>query len=247
MIILPTIELWEGRCISQRRGDLDNVEIWHVDPLRAAEGFAAAGATGMHITDFDAIAGDTRNQALIGEIIRHAELSVQLYCGITTREQVEHRLEAGAARVVLGRAAAYDPHMVKAAAKYHPDQIVLGMEMSGGRLWLHGWSEPCAFTPEAFLDAFAPDPLAGILITDVDNDMGRTDGSLGTISHLAAHSRAPVIASGVVHEPDDLARLKYVPNVAGALIGRALFNHAIDLGEALALAAAPVGETAGFV
>lgn len=247
MFILPAIELWEGRCISQRRGDLDNVEIWHVDPVETAERFAAAGATAMHITDFDAIAGDTRNHAMIGEIIRHAGLSVQVYGGMTTREQAEHWIGAGAARVVLGRAAAYDPAMVKAAAKYHPDTIVLGMEVSDGRLWLLGWTEPCAFTPEAFLDAFAPDPLAGVLITDVDNDMGRTDGSLGTIGHLASHSRAPVIASGVVHEIDDVSRLKHVPNVAGALIGRALFNHRIDLAEALALAAAPLGETADFV
>lgn len=236
MIIYPAIELLDGRCVSLRQGRLDAPQIWHLDPVERACAFAEAGAEWLHVTDFDALGGDTRNRDIIARIIREAGLPVQVAGGIRSREQIADWLDRGAGRVVVATLAAFDPAAVKAAAKYHPDQIVLAVDVWQGRVMIKGWTTESAFTPKDFIRAYEDDPLAAVLVTDVDNDIDATDGSLGLVSGLADLCRAPVIASGLVHTPDDISRLTYLRNVSGAIVGRALFNRSVDLAEALALA-----------
>ena len=247
MILYPTSELQNGRCVSLRRGRIDEAEIWHVDPLEMAQKFAAAGANIMQITDFDALASDGRNEALIQRILREVPISVQLAGGIRTRERAEFWLEQGVAKVVIGTAATINPDMVLETARFHPDAVVLAVDVQDGRVKAQGWRETTAFAPEDFIAYFKSAPLAGITITDIASDIGDGDGSLGVISALAAACRHQVIASGIVRSLDDISRLKYVGNVHGALVGRALFNRAVDLAEALAVAAAPIEPTAAFI
>jgi len=245
MMIYPTMELLDGRCVTLDKGNLDAPMIWHVDPVETAKGFAEAGAEWMHLTDFNALQGDTSNEELVAEIIRTAGVPVQLGGGIRSRERAEYWIEKGAGRVVIGTMAAYDPAAVAELAKYHPDQVVLALDVWQGQVMTEGWRKSGAWTPEAFVDAFENVPFAGILVTDIDSDMSDLDAQLGLISSLAAKAKSPVIASGVVRTADDIARLKYVQNIAGALVGRALFNKTVSLEEALATAqpeAEPVAE-----
>ncbi|MCG7622536.1 MULTISPECIES: HisA/HisF-related TIM barrel protein [unclassified Epibacterium] len=245
MMIYPTMELLDGRCVTLDKGNLDAPMIWHVDPVETAKGFAEAGAEWMHLTDFNALQGDTSNDELVAEIIRTAGVPVQLGGGIRSRERAEYWIEKGAGRVVIGTMAAYDPAAVAELAKYHPDQVVLALDVWQGQVMTEGWRKSGAWTPEAFVDAFENVPFAGILVTDIDSDMSDLDAQLGLISSLAAKAKSPVIASGVVRTADDIARLKYVQNIAGALVGRALFNKTVSLEEALATAqpeAEPVAE-----
>lgn len=236
MIIYPTLELQNGRCVSLRRGRLEEPSIWHVDPMETAQGFVETGAEWIHITDFDAVDGKGENAALIEDIIKHTGCSVQVAGGIRTRDMVESWIEKGAGRVVLGTIAARDPDMVKELANRHPDQIVLAADVWQGQLMTDGWRNPVAITPEDFLASYADVPLASVLITDIDSDIEQPDAQLGLLSRLAGETRHQVIAAGTVHELDDVARLKYVPNIAGTLIGRALFSKNVDLGEALEVA-----------
>jgi len=222
MIIYPTIELQDGRCVSLRRGALDAPEIWHVDPVEKAQEFAAQGAQIIHLTDFDAVAGSDRSEAIVRRILREVPISVQLAGGIRTHERAAAWLDAGAARVVIGTAATLNPGAVLEAAKYHPDAVVLAMDVRDGHVMAQGWHETTAFTPEGFIAHFDGAPLAGVVVTDVASDIGDGDGSLGVISAIAAASRLPVIASGIVRGLDDISRLKYVGHVTGVLVGRAL-------------------------
>jgi len=247
MMIYPTIELKNGHCVSLRRGRLDEALLWHVDPLEKAHEFAAAGAEWMQVTDFDAIGGSDGNRALVAEIIHHVGIPVQLAGGFRTREQIEAGIETGAGRIVVGTLATRDPNLVKEMAKRYPDQIVLSVDIFGGQVMVDGWTNACAITAEAMIEAFDGVPLAAILITDIDNDVDATEASLGLISHLSGLSRTPVIASGLVHTADDIARLKYVYNISGALVGRALFNKTVDLDEALAIARPEAEEVAEFI
>lgn len=246
MIVYPTLELHEGKCVSLTRGRLEEPVIWHVDPLRTARGFAEAGAQWMHLTDIGALAGTGENGALAERIIRGAGVPVQLGGGFRSAEAVNRWIDKGAGRIVVGTMALQDPDAVKALARRHPDQIVLALDVSGGRLMTAGWRMPGAITPADFLAEFATAPLAGVIITDIDSDIEDSDGSLGVISGLAAQTRHPVIARGTVRTTDDVARLKYVPNIAGTLIGRALMARDVNLAEALSLAAAPNEPTAAF-
>ena len=246
MMIYPTMELQNGRCVSLDKGRLDEPMVWHVDPVLTARGFAAAGAEWMHLTDFDGIAGGGGNNDLLGSVIRAAGIPVQLGGGFRSRDSVERWIDKGAGRIVIGTLAAQEPDLVKQMAKYHPDQIVLAVDVWRGQVMIEGWRQPSAFTPEDFIGAFDGVPLAGIIVTDIDSDMGDVEAQLGLISGLARVSRTPIIASGVVRTVDDISRLKYIPNIAGALVGRALFNKTVTLEEALETARPGLEHVAEF-
>ena len=236
MMIYPTMELLDGRCVTLDKGNLDAPMIWHVDPVETAKGFAEAGAEWMHLTDFNALQGDSSNQELVEELIRTAGLPIQLGGGIRSREQAEFWIEKGVGRVVIGTMAAYDPAAVAELAKYYPDQVVLAVDVWQGQVMTEGWLKAGAFEPETYITAFGNAPFAGIIVTDIDSDMADVEAQLGLISGLAAAAHSPVIASGVVRNADDLSRLKYINNIAGALVGRALFRKTLSLEEALEVA-----------
>ncbi len=246
MIIFPTIELQNGHCVTLSRGRVEEPTIWHVDPVKRAREFAAAGAEWLHVTDLDAVVGNEANSGLVQGIIRQAGIPVQLAGGFCTMEHVETAIDRGTGRVVIGTAAVRDPDFVKEAAKFHPDQIVLAVDVYRGRVAIDGWRALTAFEPARFVEEFSTAPLAAILVTDVDNYAGDSDGSVGMISMVADAARSPVIAGGIADSLDDISRLKYVRNIAGAQVGRALFNRSIAIEEALAVARAvpmePVAE-----
>ncbi|MCZ4352963.1 1-(5-phosphoribosyl)-5-[(5-phosphoribosylamino)methylideneamino] imidazole-4-carboxamide isomerase [Roseovarius aestuarii] len=236
MIIYPTLELFNGKCVSLTRGRLDEPVIWHVDPIETARGFAEAGAEWMHVTDINALRGDGDNNDLTLEIIRAAGIPVQLGGGFRSRDQVARWVDHGVGRVVIGTMAAHDPDLLRALAKQFPDQITLAVDIFEGAVMTDGWRSRSSFTPEAYVAAFDDAPLAGIIVTDIDSDIAERDASLSVITALAASTRHPVIARGTVASVDDVARLAYVPNIAGTLIGRALLSKDVDLAKALMVA-----------
>ncbi|MFC4214922.1 HisA/HisF-related TIM barrel protein [Pseudophaeobacter arcticus] len=247
MMIFPTIELLDGRCVTLEKGRLEEPMVWHVDPVEKAKEFAAAGAQWMHLTDFNAIQGDDSNKELVAEIIRSAGIPVQLGGGMRSRDSIESWIEQGAGRIVVGTLAALDPTLVCEMAKQYPDQIVLAVDVWQGQVMTEGWRQAGAFEPESYIAAFGAAPFAGIIVTDIDSDMSDLDGQLGLISGLAAKAQSPVIASGVVRCVDDLSRLKYLSNIAGALVGRALFRKTLTLEEALEAAQPHPEEVAEFI
>ncbi|MCZ7675999.1 MAG: 1-(5-phosphoribosyl)-5-[(5-phosphoribosylamino)methylideneamino] imidazole-4-carboxamide isomerase [Roseovarius sp.] len=247
MIIYPTLELHAGKVVSLTRGRLEEPVIWHVDPVETARGYAAAGAEWLHVTDVDALAGTGDNAELIEQIIRAAGIPVQLGGGFRSRETIERWIDTGAGRIVAGTLAAHDPDLVRELAKWHPDQMVLAVDVFEGSVMTEGWRSKSAFDPETYIGAFDDAPLAGIIVTDIDADIADADASLAVISGLAAATRHPVIARGTVRSVDDVARLKYVQNIAGTLIGRALLSKDVDLAEALAVAASDAEPVADFI
>ncbi|MEM6311424.1 MAG: 1-(5-phosphoribosyl)-5-[(5-phosphoribosylamino)methylideneamino] imidazole-4-carboxamide isomerase [Pseudomonadota bacterium] len=247
MIIYPTLELLNGRCVSLSRGRLDAAAIWHVDPIETARAWVAAGAAWMHITDFDWVQGQAGHDDLIAEIIRAVGIPVQLAGGFRTADGVANWIDKGAGRVVLSTLAARDPQTFKALAKAYPDQIALAVDVWQGRVMLDGWRQESSFAPEDFIAAFNDAPLAAVIVTDIEADVSDRDAQLGVVSGLAALARAPVIASGVVRNVDDVARLTYVPNISGALVGRALFRRAVDLRAALEIARPEPEPVAEFI
>lgn len=233
MILYPTIELKDGRCVSLPKGRIDEPVIWHVDPVEKAKEFAHAGAEWMHVTDFDAIGGISRNRDLVKRIIREAGIPVQLGGGFRARGRVEEWIDAGAGRVVVSTLAAENPHLVKELADRHPDQIVLAVDVLHDHVMIDGWKVKSAYTAERYVRSFEGTPFAAIIVTDVSADISETDAKLHMVSELAQIAKVPVIASGVVRTLDDIARLRLLHKVSGAIVGRALFNKTIDLKEAL--------------
>lgn len=246
MIIYPTLELSHGKCVSLPRGRLDEPSIWHVDPVETARGFAAAGAEWMHVTDIDAIAGQSENAELVEELIRTVPVPMQIGGGFRSRDVVERWIDKGAGRIVIGTMATHDPQTFRMLANEYPDQMVLAVDVFEGSVMTEGWRTKSALEPEHYLAAFEDVPLAGVIVTDIDADIEDSDASLGVITSLAASTRHPVIARGTVRSVDDVSRLKYVPNISGTLIGRALFSKKVDLAEAIETGAAEQGRVAEF-
>lgn len=248
MILYPTLEILNGGCVSLNRGRLEEPVLWHVDPLETARGFAEAGAEWLHLTDINGLLGDGGdNSELIEEIIHSVGIPVQLGGGFRSRDAVLQWIDKGVGRIVIGTMAVYYPDLVKELAKFNPDQIVLSVDIYEGQLMTEGWRSPSAFSPETFLAEFDSAPLAGVIITDIDAYIAEEpEGSMGVIAGLAAHTRHPVIASGIVRNIDDVARLHYIPGIVGAQVGRALMAKDIDLAEALAVAQPAPEPTAKF-
>lgn len=247
MILYPMIELLDGRCVSLSRGRTDEPHIWHLDAIAKAKSFAKAGAEWLQITDFDAMAGDERNAGLIREIILTAGIPVQLGGGFNSLERIAEWIDRGVGRVVVGTMALTQPDLVKEAAKLFPDQIVLAVDVFEGLVVSNGWQQKSAFTPSAFLKAFENDPFAAIIITDIDADNGDAEDSIALITQLAGEAKTQVIARGLSRTLDDLSRLKYVPFVSGALVGRALFDGSFDFEDALEVAKPEVEKRAQFI
>ncbi len=247
MILYPTIELLNGRCVSLTRGRIEEPEIWHVDPLAKAKEFVRLGAEWMHITDLDAVKGLNTNRDVIKKIIKSVGIPVQFGGGFRSRGRIEEWFALGAARIVIGTLGVQEPALVKDLVTHYPGKIALTIDVWKGKVLIDGWRTTSSFTAQEFISAYAGTPFAAIIVTDVDADTAGTEASLSMISKLSDTAGIPVIASGAVRTIDDVARLKYASQISGALIGRALFNKSIDLAEALAEASSEVGEVAAFL
>ena len=236
MIIYPTIELQKGKCVSLQRGRLEEPSIWHVDPVAAAQKFSDDGAQWIHVTDLDAVAGSYDSESIVEEIVRSAGTSIQLGGGFRSRDRIEQWIDKGVGRIVIGTLASQDPTLVMEMAQRYPDQIVLAVDVYQGKMMTDGWRQTGAMEPTDFVKAYEASPLAGIIVTDIDADIGDQDAQLGLISGIAEATHHPVIARGTVRSADDVSRIKYVSKISGTLVGRALFSKDVDLVEALELA-----------
>ncbi|MEP2028930.1 MAG: 1-(5-phosphoribosyl)-5-[(5-phosphoribosylamino)methylideneamino] imidazole-4-carboxamide isomerase [Paracoccaceae bacterium] len=236
MIVYPMIELQHGRCVSLNRGRIEDPMIWHVDPIETARDYAAVGAEWIHLTDFDAIDGNDENSNLVESIIRSAGIPLQLGGGFRTAAGVERWIDKGAGRIVVGSFAAHDPQAVKELARRYPDQIVLSVDIWMGQVMVNGWRTPTAYSPGSYISLFDDAPFAAVAITDIESDVEDSDAQLGLVAGLAAETRLPVIANGIIRGIDDISRLKYVPSVSGVMVGRALFRKTFDLTDVLDIA-----------
>ncbi len=144
-------------------------------------------------------------------------------------------IDAGAGRVVIATAAVKDPAFVRQAAFAYPDQVVVSIDARGGYVVAEGWTQTTSFTPIEFAKQYEDLPLAAFIFTDIDADADAPEASLSHTEQLAEAVRTPVIASGVVKQLDDISTLNYLPNIAGAITGRAIFGGTFDLAEAVAI------------
>ncbi len=238
MIIFPNIELQNGKCVNLVRGEMDQPVVYDVDPVATAKDFAADGAHWLHVVDLDAVAQkESNNAALIEEIIHSVHIPVQVAGGIRTHSAVEHWMEKGAGRVVIGTAAVVEPQIVKDAAAHFPNKVVVSVDARGGQVVCEGWKTHTAWTPLEFARQFELLDLAGIIFTDIDRDADHPESTLATTTDLASSLILSVISSGTVKSLDDISTLHYLPNIAGAIVGRAIFNGTFTLRDALGVVA----------
>jgi phosphoribosylformimino-5-aminoimidazole carboxamide ribotide isomerase len=236
MIVYPDIELQNGRCVNLWRGQKNNPVVYDIEPVEAAINFVDKGAQWLHVVDLDAVFGEGDNANLIKKIIGKVDVGVQVAGAIRSIDTVRGWIDAGAERVVIATAAVKDPTFLRQAALAYPDQVVLSVDGRQGRVMVDGWRETTIFTPIEFARQFEDLPLAAVIYTDIDRDADGPESSMSQTEELAEAVQIPVIASGIVKTLDDISTIKFLPNIAGAITGRAIFNGELDLADAIAIA-----------
>ena len=239
MIILPAIDLIGGRCVRLRQGDYNQETVFDEDPVAVARRFEAAGAKWLHVVDLDgAREGEPKNLATIRAIVGAVRMSVEMGGGIRTTAAAQGLLDLGLARVILGTRAAREPEWLAEVATKFPGRVALGLDARNGRVAVEGWREETARTASDLVASVAGLPLAAIIYTDIVRDGMMSGPNVEATAVLAKASPFPVIASGGVTTVDDIRRLTKV-GVAGAIIGRSLYEGKITLEAALAAASEP--------
>jgi phosphoribosylformimino-5-aminoimidazole carboxamide ribotide isomerase len=240
LILYPAIDLKDGECVRVVHGDLSTATVFNTSPAAQARLWASGGFHWIHVVDLNgAVAGQAVNQAAVEEILKAVSVPVQLGGGIRTMADIEGWIEAGVSRVILGTVAVREPQIVRDAAKAWPEQIAVSVDVRKGKVAVQGWTEDSDLDAVTVAKRFEDVGVGALIITDIDRD-GTTMGfNVEAFGAIADAVNIPVIAAGGLATIDDIVRLKARKGtkIAGAVLGRALYNGAITPDEALKVAA----------
>lgn len=244
--LFPAIDLRDGRCVRLYQGDYDRETVYNDDPVAQARAFAAAGARWLHVVDLDgARSGEPRNREVVAAIAAAVDVPVQSSGGVRSVEAAEALFDAGVARVVLGTAALEDPALVHTLAARH--RVAVGLDGRAGEVAVRGWLEGSGAGVLDVAAAFEDAGVEALIATDISRDGTLAGPDLEGLAALVGAVGTEVIASGGVGSLEDLRSLAALEvdgrRLAGAIVGRALYEGQLDVGDALAVAAdaAPQG------
>jgi phosphoribosylformimino-5-aminoimidazole carboxamide ribotide isomerase len=237
MIIIPEIQIRDGKVITRNAIEGDDT-IHDISPADAVHKFIAEGAQMLQIVDIDAARSNPQNnEQLIKELIRETDVPIQVAGGIRTLSQINDWFETGAARVVLGTVAITDLSMVIEAASRHPGGIIVHLATRGGYVMIDGWKTQTAFTPQDLIRDLQMTGIAGVVHKGTERLDADVVEAVALTEELSHNVSIPVYSSGTVRVLDDIARLRYLPNINGAIISHALMTGEIELADALQVAA----------
>lgn len=236
MIIIPAIDVKDGKCVRLAQGDFNRVTVYAENPVDTALAWAEKGAERIHIVDLDAsVAGVPRNAGKILEISKKIRVPIQVGGGIRNMETIDYYLAGGVSSVILGTAALQDEQFVRVAGSTYPGKIILGIDALDGMVAIHGWTQSTKVTAVELARRYEGCGLKAIVYTDIKRDGMETGVNVEATVALAKEVNIPVIASGGVATIADVEKLLAIKDcsIYGVIIGRALYTGAISLEEAI--------------
>ncbi|MEW2917664.1 1-(5-phosphoribosyl)-5-[(5-phosphoribosylamino)methylideneamino]imidazole-4-carboxamide isomerase [Ruegeria sp. ANG10] len=236
MILYPAIDLKDGQAVRLLRGEMDKATVFNDDPAAQARAFVEAGCEWLHLVDLNgAFAGEPVNAAPVEAILKACNVPAQLGGGIRDMATIETWIEKGLARVILGTVAVENPDLVREAAKAFPGKVAVGIDARNGMVATKGWAEETDVQVTDLARSFEDAGVAAIIYTDINRDGAMQGPNIEATADLARAVSIPVIASGGVSSLDDLIALRDCGvELNGAISGRALYDGALNLKEALA-------------
>lgn len=241
MQVLPAIDLLDGKAVRLHQGRYDAVTVYSTDPPALAATLRGRVPI-LHVVDLEgARAGRAVQRDVVRAVVGAFGDGVQVGGGVRSLEAVESYFELGAGRVVLGTAAVRNPDLVREASRRWPGRVVVALDAKDGKVALDGWEQVSTVTAIDVARDLAGLELAALLYTDVSRDGTQVGPNVAATRELAAHGGFPVLASGGVGSLDHLRALAAIPDVVGAIVGRALYEKAFTLDEALAAAEGSAG------
>lgn len=234
-VVFPAVDISGGRCVRLLQGRFGTETVYSDDPVQVAVGFSRAGARWLHIVDLDgAKTGEPANRELVLEAVRNSSCPVQAGGGVRSLDDVEEIIAAGASRAVLGTVALEDPdEMARACARYS-ERIAVSLDVSAGELASHGWTVGTGVSVEEAVAAFEKAGVSLFVYTDVGRDGTMSGPNLDGIRRVASLTEIPVVASGGIGTLEELKAVAALKSegVAGAIVGRALYEGKFGIGEA---------------
>jgi phosphoribosylformimino-5-aminoimidazole carboxamide ribotide isomerase len=238
VILFPAIDLKNGQCVRLEQGDMARATVFNLDPAAQARDFASQGFEYLHVVDLDgAFAGKPVNAQAVEAMLKVVTMPVQLGGGIRDLATIEAWLAKGITRVIIGTAAVRDPELVKSAAKKFPGRVAVGLDARDGNVAVQGWAETSEVTALEIARRFEDAGVAAIIFTDIARDGLLKGLNLDATVALAESISIPVIASGGFASIEDVKALlaPRAKKLAGAIVGRALYDGRLDPVAALAL------------
>jgi phosphoribosylformimino-5-aminoimidazole carboxamide ribotide isomerase len=234
VIVIPAVDLRDGRCVRLREGRADQETVFSDDPIAVALQWKSLGARRLHVVDLDgAFAGEPRQRALVTKIVAAvAPVPVEVGGGLRDLAAVESALETGARWVVMGTRAALDHGFLRDVCRRHPDRVIVAVDARGAMVAVKGWTQ---VLDESVADVGARARDAGaaaLLYTDIARDGTETGPNVEETASLATRIALPILASGGVGRIEHLKALATIPGVVGTVVGRALYTGAIHLRRA---------------
>ena len=236
MILYPAIDLKDGNAVRLVHGDMDQTTVFNDDPTAQARAFVDAGCAWLHLVDLNgAFAGEPVNAAPVEAILKACPVPAQLGGGIRDMKTIARWIERGLARVILGTVAVENPDLVREAAREFPGKVAVGLDARNGFVATRGWATETDIQVVDLARQFEDAGISAIIYTDILRDGAMKGPNIDATAALARAVNIPVIASGGVSSMADLTTLKDTGVISGAISGRALYDGAIDLPNALAL------------
>jgi phosphoribosylformimino-5-aminoimidazole carboxamide ribotide isomerase len=236
MLLIPAIDLKDGKCVRLRQGRMEDETVFADDPLEMAQRWVDAGAHRLHLVDLNgAFAGKPVNAEVVQRIAEaFPEVPLQVGGGIRDEDTVQLYLDAGVQYVIIGTRAVSAPHFVNDLCLEFPGHIIVGLDAKDGKVAIDGWSKLSNHDVIDMAQHFERDGVDAIIYTDISRDGMMQGVNVEATAKLAAAITIPVIASGGVSTLDDIRALQEVADegIMGTIIGRALYEGTIDLAEA---------------
>ncbi len=241
MLLIPAIDLKDGRCVRLRQGDMNDVTVFAEDPAEMARHWLEQGARRLHLVDLNgAIAGKPKNEAAIRSILREVDgaIPVQLGGGIRDLDTIERYLDGGLEFVIIGTAAVKNPGLLHDACGAFPGSVLVGLDARDGKVATDGWSKLTGHDVLDLARKFEDYGIEGVIYTDIGRDGMLTGFNVEATQRLAKALKVPVFASGGIAAMADIEKLCALEadGVQAAILGRALYEGQINFVDAQARA-----------
>jgi phosphoribosylformimino-5-aminoimidazole carboxamide ribotide isomerase len=240
MLLIPAIDLKDGKCVRLKQGRMEDETIFSDDPVAMAGKWVEQGARRLHIVDLNgAFEGKPMNAAVVHAIAEtYPDLPIQIGGGIRDEDTIQAYLNAGVQYVIIGSKAVSAPHFVKDVCLEFPGHIIVGLDAKDGKVAVEGWSKISRHDVFDMAQHFENDGVAAIVYTDIGRDGMMTGVNVESTIKLARSINTPVIASGGITNLDDIRSLSEVASegITGAITGRAIYEGTLDFAKGQQLA-----------
>lgn len=234
MLIIPAIDLKDGRCVRLLQGRKDAVTVYSEYPSSTARLWESYGARLLHVVDLDgAFTGDQKNLHAVRKIRDSVTMEIEVGGGIRKMEKIDELISIGIDRIILGTAVIENPSILNEASSRYPGRILVGIDARDGKVAVKGWVETTSVDAKELALKVEREGASGIIYTDISKDGMLMGPNIRAVEEMVKTVNIPVIASGGISSIEDIRNLMYISGLRGVITGKAIYSGALDLREAI--------------